>query len=431
MDAPSLVDLPLGNLWRLSWDQERHSRRDLDKLWRRVQELERDVALRRGRLATGRDVLGVLGSIGVSASAVAALCSYLEDRDGEWFQAHGLPLAAALDIYCGTSPLEGGSVLERVLFSSDEGLAAAPPSKVIVELTGSCNLDCVMCGIGRDGFQLARTMSAERFRRVASDLFGPAREARLNGLGETTAIPNLRDYLGVLRDYSCQWELVTNLSIDDDLLWQELAELRFTLLVSCDGASAESYERIRRRACFEVFRRNLTRIAKTFLEQGRRTGLQCIFTLMAGNIAELPDVVALMADVGAGGLVVNVVKEEPPGPWLTTRRGAILSAFEKSSRVASAAGMALRLPDHLGDEEVKELATAASSWRQCAVPWEEVVVRYDGDLTPCNMMNTYLYGNLFEAPFDELWNGATARLFRAGLRRSVRHPYCQNCYFLR
>src|SRR5205085_1633093 len=84
------------------------------------------------------------------------------------------------------------------------------PERVIVEIANTCNLDCPMCRVGWQGVDLRRVMSLDRFRRVAADLFPRAREVRLNGLGESTVVPDFTDYLDVLDEYPVSVELITN-----------------------------------------------------------------------------------------------------------------------------------------------------------------------------------------------------------------------------
>lgn len=430
MNSTMHAERKLRDLWSLAWEPSRHTRRDLESLWRLLDALDRSVLATAGRPATIADALLAAEKQGVERRLTDRIAAYLLDRDDDWCRAHALPVVLALQSLLVERSGQGTSVVEATLDDDSEGRAPRLPAKAIIELTGSCNLDCVMCGIGHDGYQEGRTMPLPRFREVASALFPTATQVRLNGLGESTAIPGFRRYLSELDGYSCQWELVTNLAIEDDSLWEELAERRFTLLVSCDGGSREPFESIRRRGRYDAFSRNLHLLAGIFERQDRRSGLHCIFTLMDRNIGELPRVVASMARARIGGVVVNVVKEEQAGAWLVTRRSEILAAFEDASRIATDGGLELRLPDHLGDAPVTGMQTSRSSWRACPVPWQEMVVRYDGDITPCNMMNPFLYGNLFETPFDDVWNGLAARMFRSGLAKSIRHPYCQGCYFL-
>jgi hypothetical protein len=88
--------------------------------------------------------------------------------------------------------------------------SSALPERLIVELLNSCNLDCPMCRVGEFGVDLDRRMPFELFCRLADQLFDHVREVRLNGLGETTLLPDLDRYLDVLEQHDVPIELITN-----------------------------------------------------------------------------------------------------------------------------------------------------------------------------------------------------------------------------
>jgi radical SAM protein with 4Fe4S-binding SPASM domain len=424
-----IVERPLRDLWPLVWSEESHARRDLARIWSRLLRFDEGIVIHRGRPATAADLVDRL-YVGTSGDDGAAVLKVCQDLDAAWATKHGLPLYWGVDDLCQSSRQETGHLLRAVVEDHHRGETPDPPRKVIVELTASCNLDCIMCGIGRNGFQPTRTMPLSRFREVAGRLFPGASVVRLSGLGESTIIPGFRDYLDGLEEYGCRYELVTNLTRSDDALWEDLIGRRFLLLVSCDAGSPRVYEAIRRLARWDVFLHNLRLVAGASAAAGRRADVQCIFTLQQNNIDEIPGTVRLMAQVGAGGVVVNVVKEDRDSSWLLSQRRRIIDRFMEAADLAELGGLSLKLPDHLGTGEVTEVSATPSSWMRCDIPHQEVVVRYDGDLTPCNMMNPYLYGNLFQTDFVELWNGPAARLFRSSVNGPARHSYCRSCYYL-
>ncbi len=45
-------------------------------------------------------------------------------------------------------------------------------------------------------------------------------------------------------------------------------------------------------------------------------------------------------------------------------------------------------------------------------------------------MNPYIYGNCQNYPFEEIWNGVNAELFKTFVNTKYRHYYCKNCYYL-
>jgi MoaA/NifB/PqqE/SkfB family radical SAM enzyme len=62
--------------------------------------------------------------------------------------------------------------------------------------------------------------------------------------------------------------------------------------------------------------------------------------------------------------------------------------------------------------------------RACSLIWNYAFVDPVGRLYPCMTLDM---GNVFERPFDEVWNGSRFRAFRRLLRRERRLPLCERC----
>lgn len=62
--------------------------------------------------------------------------------------------------------------------------------------------------------------------------------------------------------------------------------------------------------------------------------------------------------------------------------------------------------------------------RACGLIWNYAFVDPIGRLYPCMTLDM---GNVFEAPFERVWNGRKFRAFRRLLRREERLPLCERC----
>jgi MoaA/NifB/PqqE/SkfB family radical SAM enzyme len=62
--------------------------------------------------------------------------------------------------------------------------------------------------------------------------------------------------------------------------------------------------------------------------------------------------------------------------------------------------------------------------RACALIWSYAFVDPLGRLFPCMTLDM---GNVFEEPFERVWNGSKFRAFRRLLRRERRLPLCERC----
>ncbi|KKN44792.1 hypothetical protein LCGC14_0689580 [marine sediment metagenome] len=302
------------------------------------------------------------------------------------------------------------------------------PKKILLELTNNCNLNCIMCGIGKNVYEPSRNLPIDLLFSLSENVLKNTDLIRLNGLGESTILPNFLEYLNILSELPAQLEIVTNLTVANNKIWDKLLENNTTFLISCDSSSSKLYESIRRGASFTGFKKNLKYIGANISNplQG-----QIIFTLMESNVLEITKVVELAAEMSLGGVIINVVKADPnQNGWLYQQFENIKEQFQYAYNLAESFNIVLKLPDHIGNLPISKSISNLSCQLHCNNPWEEVYIRYNGDLTVCNMLNPYIYGNCQNYSFDEVWNGLNAKLFRRFVNTEFRHYYCRNCYYL-
>jgi radical SAM protein with 4Fe4S-binding SPASM domain len=307
--------------------------------------------------------------------------------------------------------------------------AAAPrnplPRSVVFELAGTCNFRCIGCEAGRGGIDASRFMPAASLRRWAEETARDAQHIRINGMGEATLHPALKECLDILAGFPGGREIITNLSAPIGV-YEDLLDRGYVILVSWDGCTRDTFEGIRRGADFGSMVEKLpllTRVAD-------RTGAPdppLLFTIRPENILELSGTVSLAARAGVRRIIVNTFKDGTGSDWVSSRSADIREAFAGASVRALAEGVSLALPDHIGKEPFLSDDAYACSAGGCTFPSTQAVVRWNGDVTPCNMLNPYLYGNIEERGFEGCWNGPEARTFRT---MTENHPYCEDCYYV-
>ncbi len=302
------------------------------------------------------------------------------------------------------------------------------PERLIIELLNSCNLDCPMCRVGEFGVNLERRMPFDLFCGIAEELFGHTREVRLNGLGETTLLPDFSRYLDVLERYPIRLELITNGTGALDI-YERLVAGGATILVSWDAARPEVFERVRRPARFAQLSEAMDQLGKIAAKLGRPQALHLLYTLQPSTERELPGIVELAHRWGFPSVVTNVAKLSAKD-WLGRIEMVVLEAFSDADRRASQLGVKLSLPDHVGSRRVELPSAMASAARGCDRPFKEAVIRWNGDIQVCNMFNPWVYGNLHTGSFERAWKGNFAHAFRTHFRNEPAHPYCKDCYYL-
>lgn len=302
----------------------------------------------------------------------------------------------------------------------------AGPRKLIVEILNSCNLDCPMCRVGQHGINLDRAMPLDIFVRAVAAV-PTARTVRLNGLGESTLLPNFCDYLTVLLSKALRIELITNGS-GPLQYYETILNSGGHIFVSWDAADAVVFERLRRPAKWSQYLDRLGQIA-TMGSRSIAGSASLIFTLQKANIGHVTGVVELASQLGLKSVQVNVIKS-PALQWAIVGFDKIVEELIAAQMRAREVGILLLVPDQILGKPVGVLGPARTAGSLCSAPWDEVVVRWNGDVQACNMFNPFVYGNIHRTSFDEIWQNRFAATFRAELNGANCHPYCKNCAYM-
>jgi len=300
-------------------------------------------------------------------------------------------------------------------------------SKVILELTNNCNLQCVMCGVGSKKYSDKRDMDYTLYINILDSLPKSVKMLRLNGLGESTYLKNFDRYMDPLKSLDLRYEIITNLSFNNNIILETMLDLEFDIYVSCDSPIAEELVRIRRGLNPSLFFQNLSGIKDCSGRDPMKN--QFIFTLMEENFKTLPKMIELALKYNFGGLIVNVVRGVDKS-FKNRMFDEILAVFDYTNELAEKNDIILKLPDQIGGNYFEGDFLSKTNKTRCLNVSNEVFIRYNGDVCPCNMMNPFIYGNIRSSSLSEVINGINARLFQNLLNSEIRHPYCKNCYYM-
>ena len=300
------------------------------------------------------------------------------------------------------------------------------PAKLIVELLNSCNFDCPMCRVGQHGIDLSRKMPLSVFEDVLQRL-PSVMTVRLNGLGESMLIADFRQYLSVLQRRRVRVEIISNGSgaLSD---YEAVIDNDGHILLSWDAAQPLLFEQLRRPARWAELTERLRLIAD-LIRTRRRGRCSLIFTLQKANIGELRGVVELAGRLGLSAVQMNVAKT-PTTHWITDKIENISNDVADAAQIAAAASVDLFTPAQIAGLSIQSGSRTHVASAGCTAPWDEAVIRWNGDVQPCNMFNPYVYGNIHRSPFEEIWRNAFAQVFRQKLNTTEPHPYCRGCVYM-
>jgi MoaA/NifB/PqqE/SkfB family radical SAM enzyme len=216
------------------------------------------------------------------------------------------------------------------------------------------------------------------------------------------------------------------------------------LNVSLDGATPETYERIRVRAHFDRVLRNLGLLVAAKERLGSATPvLKVVAVAMCQNLHELPDLVRLAHRFGVASVWVQHLchdfgESTLPAHYRPMREfveeqtllkedeGRVTRYFGEAKAAARELGVSLRLP------RTRALAHAPGTPgpARCDWPWRGAYASYQGLAMPCCMVATpdrINFGGLTERGAEAVWNGPEYRAFRARLASDDPPEVCKSC----
>jgi radical SAM protein with 4Fe4S-binding SPASM domain len=294
-----------------------------------------------------------------------------------------------------------------------------------IEPTILCNLECAFCI--NPFLPRARTnLTLDKFQRIV-DAVPSTTKISLVGIGESFMNRELWSIIRAARARGIRIGTTSNGTILTDRILAEIIESDLDWLnFSIDGATKETYERMRPGAEFEKVVANIRKVVTALNGRGRPE-LAVWFLSSRENIHELPDMVPLVRSLGIRELNTQGVHYWGNSDWHARASdanaiGNLASVLVETRRRASEAGLRFQwhnIPDPAAD-------------RQCKWPWRGAYITADGFVTPCCENGSdparINFGNLFEQPFAKIWNSAEYQQFRLELRSTTgRPPICVDC----
>lgn len=335
----------------------------------------------------------------------------------------------------GNTP-EAGAATERL----------ALPRELYLESTNRCNELCDQCPRTHLKREPDRDLSLAEVIHVTDQL--PMLErVVLHGLGEPMLNPEMPAIVAHLRRRGAYVLFNSNATALSERMGRALIEADLNeLRVSLDGARPETYARVRGVSARTLPKivRNLT--AFTALQRALdapNPRLSFWFTAMRENLAELPRLVDIALEMGVREIYVQRLIYFGEGlaradQALYRRAGEDeLAVIEETARRCAEHGLAFRATGAMTPSEylgVRSEELERRPWSGCLRPRTLAYISALGNVYSCcfapfhpGPASTRVLGNVFEQPFDELWNGSRYRAFRAAFDSDEPWDQCAGC----
>lgn len=187
----------------------------------------------------------------------------------------------------------------------------------------------------------------------------------------------------------------TNLNVKNDEMLRDLVASGIDeIIVSCDGASYETYSKYRKGGDFDLVIANMKTLSKAKREQKKDTGIIWNFIVFKHNEHEIEKAKNSAHSIGVDfrvGLMRTSMKDEILKPHKET----IMKDKEW-------------IPDNPAYSAYdKEKCIPKKKMKTCHKPWREIAINWNGLVFPCCIIygDKYNLGNAKKTPIKEIWNG--------------------------
>jgi radical SAM protein with 4Fe4S-binding SPASM domain len=353
--------------------------------------------------------------------------------------------------------------------------------RVKLDMVTRCQLRCIMCHFAHPDFEEnPNTMSNELLEKVASEIFPLAHDLVLSSSSEPLMAKNLPRALELARQYDVpNFHFSTNLLSMNRQTMEKIIDVQMPLLtVSIDGATKETFERIRTPAKWDVVMKRFDLVKEIKDASGSEfPHLSATAVIMRSNIHEMPDLVRLMHEKGAtqmnfvhmgviGGLGVEheTLMNDPVLCNTTLREiqrvadelgmrvtlpmeipenlangteidaakaqdggGSAIVSANDAVGIGSAMGVAEFL-NHKLDEFLLKGKKKDNHRRACYFPWYYIHVNPDGTVFPCGAWFEFTtFGDFNTQSFREIWTGEKYTELRRQIYGMKLRDVCANC----
>jgi MoaA/NifB/PqqE/SkfB family radical SAM enzyme len=338
-------------------------------------------------------------------------------------------------------------------------------SKVYVEPTAYCNLECRTC-IRHSWKEPLGMMTAETFDRIIEGIrsVAPVPEIFFGGFGEPLSHPGIVDMVSRAKAVGAHVELITNGTLLTPVMSQALIDAGLDMIwVSLDGARPESYADVRLGAALPKIIDNLSgfmelrdhpQYSVLYPNPLARPRIGIVFVAMKRNIDDLPAVIRLGRSLGATRfMVTNVLPYTSEMCDETLYQDALGElTFQPSPYVTEIPKFDIMkatqpfLRAFYGGNSISFAgADLSGTTDRCPfIDKRAMAVCWDGGVTPClallhdhdSFLNgrerhsrRYHAGNLAERSLIDLWNDPAHVTFRKTVDSFDFSPcsYCGGC----
>lgn len=311
------------------------------------------------------------------------------------------------------------------------GISNFLPTILDIESVSRCNYRCTMCEVSTwKNSQRAEDMNFEDFKNLIESQYGLL-EIKIQGLGEPFLGKSYIDMIRYARERHLWVRSTTNASIlhKDENYKHVIAADICELQVSMDGATKETYEKIRRGGKFDHICKNIQMLNDYGRSVGKnRTRMWTV--VQRDNYSELKQMPKFATELGFTRATFSLdLNDFGKKSWkerndqVDMHREFTLELAEEMIAIGKRNGVEVTfwyLDEKFNTQNPKNL---------CPWPFERAMISSDMRIIPCCMISNPDVMQLGDARnFTEAWNAKPYQNFRKAHLAGNIPGICKSCY---
>ena len=301
------------------------------------------------------------------------------------------------------------------------------PITMDIEPTTGCNFRCTMCQVSSPNF-ITKNLDFEMFKKIIEDN-KQLLKIKLQGMGEPLVNKKFFDMVYFASKHGIVSEITTNGSLlTKENIFKLLNSNLSRITISIDGASKETFEKIRVKSNYNTVIENCKNLVENFKKKLIRPEISAWCVVQNDNISEFDKIYELCKKIGFDKLTYQFYlsgwgKDE----WnqINKQKRIEIKKIKKKIDEIKLKGAREGMDINIFDENLLSFSN------QCVWPWESTYISKTGDVVPCCIIGdekVVSFGNIKEKSFKQIWNSQGYQNFRENIRNNQIPDYCKNCY---
>lgn len=303
----------------------------------------------------------------------------------------------------------------HLIFHSDTDALVQPNRDIriggaYIELTSQCNLHCKHCYVNAGPNDSSVLLSKDDILNAIYQIAPPADIGFSGGepLLRSDCMPMIREV--VAKGYRCS--LLTNGTLIDDSIAEELSALSVTVQISLEGATAEVNDLIRGAGSFVRIVKSIEMLVK------HKVNVRVSFTPTASNFRDFGNFLSFVKAKGVQS--VHVCTFTPQGRGEANSNELMMNTAELLE-FQSAVFEASKDFDIVGNlPETLDLSTVGYLWDKCPLAGS-IHIGHDGSIYPCEIaaVKKMIIGNIKTDRLYDVLNSVRAKTFIQNSRQRI------------